>query len=1337
MKRSMFKLAFAVSAILMAGTASAGIGWTTGSWNLDSWAPGPNNVLAGLSLTAEGTSIIGTDPNNEGVGDSSKLTDGAVPTIQAKAGYGAMCMIGTGNTLVYTLTDPADIREIRVYTLWGDGGRDYIRLYGVDYRTADSDWIAIPNCDLPAYQNEYDTFRNRASLADSDGGVIAPGAVALRFRFGTQENGSCGYAEIEALAVSADPSGRLVLQHRGTDVVTFRGVAADFGAGAAGADFYFAYGTSPDGLVPAKQGATITVPDGGADASLTGLSANSTYYYAYYFENDQGRQSATQTGTFTTAAIVPIAAGEWLTVPDGDYATVAAGTTTAIPGFTCDGTITVEDGAALTDDQADGGVSYLGSAKDREAHLVIGENATVRATASDSWAALAVGQNGASGYVTVGAGSLLDCNGRPLVLANNGSDQNRAYMSYGRLDIHGTVRASLLQADGYWPTSTLTVEPLERPLASEVFVYDGGTLECGSYAVYDSARCDLTLAGGTLRITAGGDQFFNPSDSKATMVLVFQEGTVSTIDVGSNDVVLKRPKNNALSGGSADRNSLYVQGSGKLVKLGSGTLTFAEDFYENGFTGDIEVVEGRVALNHPIAEGQSVYVHDGAGYTVYADTDRARITYETEPLDKSRYDVNADAPNGIALAGSPYFYDTVLGGPTSAKTVTVSGTVTHGEVSDDAPFTLHGNEEGSTTVLDNTGLEALPLLLDGAGTFAFTGDRAVTAADRGRIAFAEGSTANYRQRGTFTFTGFEWDYPVARVSADRLWIGDAAVFSAGSRQSTPYRYYRLQFDKVGDGTSTGLQITEVELFDVDGLIDASGATASASNPMADRHPAENAFDRNFTNKYFDNNANTDNCWLQIDFGADQGRAVTAYRWMTGDDNAKWQGRNPTAWRLLGSDDGESWTLLDSRVNQPLMNENNAYTSMFLVQDPTESIIGTDVVVAEGGTLNVLNGTASVNSLTGAGTVNVAEGATLAVDSSDIVTVPMQGGVAGAGGFAKHGASLLRSTGVNTYAGDTLVEGGCYVVGGATTAVRYYRLVIDDAGHNDDHCTQLTRFALFDAAGVDQALDLVRKGVGTDATRLDPGEFYVGADYRNYNNSWNDVFRDNDTKWCGGNGNGGPGNTSVGDGTFTITLRLADQANEVVAYNFRTGGDDKSYPERSLRGWTLYGSADGENWTQLDSQRGFPPVGKNNTWYNDGCAFPCAYPAPGANLATDRTIPAASVVEVAPGARLKVDTAMTLSAIRLDFDYAGAENPCFDGLKMADKGALYLTSSRTAAEILTSEVIDGVPLHLSNLGTAARWTVYVNGRRTPYSLVPVEGDGTSYLKKEQGLVVLLF
>ena len=527
-----------------------------------------------------------------------------------------------------------------------------------------------------------------------------------------------------------------------------------------------------------------------------------------------------------------------------------------------------------------------------------------------------------------------------------------------------------------------------------------------------------------------------------------------------------------------------------------------------------------------------------------------------------------------------------------------------------------------------------------------------------------------------------------------------------------------------------MQMTEFEIYSgAVKIVVNRGMGSSYERPAgASGESAGNALDGDSSTKFYDGkDMAAGNCYLQIDLGEGNAQAVTGYRWMTGNDNGSWKGRNPTAWRFLGSNDGKDWTLLDQYENMPDVDVNYKWTEEYAFHISSGILVENKPIIVEEGGLLEVHGNVRPFSVSGDGTVNIV-GADSALCLIGTENPDMTGGITGEGSLVKEGLSVISAKGVNTYQGETVIANGMYNVYGNSHPIRYFKLVITDAGANNDHCTQLTRFALFAADGEDQALGLSMKGVGTDATTLMPGEFYRAVDYRNYDGNADTLFKDNYDKWCFANQNGGPGNADAGDGTYTLVMRLKDDAKEVVSYNFRSGGDDAKYHDRSLRGWILYGSENGTDWFVLDEREGFPNVAKNNAWYNGGAAFPCRYFSRTNNR--DFTIPAGSVVEVARGARLGVYTAMTISALRVALDGEGA-SPVVDGLNMASSGALYLTSDDSVSLAVGYQL----PINLKNLGPRSNWPVYLNGKLTTFVFHAVEGDGTSYLKKSGMILVV--
>ena len=593
--------------------ANNNIRWVTGSWDIDSWAPGPNNVLSGLE-PAEGSS--GLDVQGEGLGTArERLTDGTAKGPQTAAGNGERTAVSNGAVLIYTLPEAADIKEFRFYSMWNDGGRDRIDIFGIDYSTDDgANWTTVANSMLVAFETPQ--FRNRACLTTMDGSVLAPGAKAVRIRFAGQENNYVGYSEIEALAVNAMPSGRIEVKERTCSSVKLAGIVSDLGFGATATDVYLAIGDDPDNLPEPEKIGTVSVADDFALVEFTGLSANTTYYYAWYLESDNDHATARATGSFTTASLIPVVDGEALIVPAGDFAELAEATTVQIPHFQVNGTLTVDANATLgaagveLSRVGDGGAD--GNA-DVNAHAVLraGSTVTLGKNGNDT---LLVGTQNGRGQVTVEAGAVLDASLGNLMLANNWMEQHRDWCAYGQLDIYGTVKALELSANGWYPPSSPTPTPLEYQVASRVNIYEGGLLEIGLYRGWDYARCDVSFHGGTLRFT-GADQPFQ-ADDVVCFAWTFAEGTVSTIDVGNNDVTLAHNK---------DR--YYFFGGGEIRKRGSGRLTI--NAVDTGFTGKIVVEEGSLALGAAFTKGTEVEVLTGATFLGRADTaDAVRLTVD-------------------------------------------------------------------------------------------------------------------------------------------------------------------------------------------------------------------------------------------------------------------------------------------------------------------------------------------------------------------------------------------------------------------------------------------------------------------------------------------------------------------------------------------------------------------------------------------------------------------------------------------------------------------------------------------------------------------------------------
>ena len=108
--------------------------------------------------------------------------------------------IGSNASLTYVLGSAANgygLTQINVYSEWNDGGRSQITLNDIAYSTVANPTVfsAIPDGTINYTSGDAE---NKASITAS-GGLLVSGVYALRFDFGSQENGWVGYAELEAV----------------------------------------------------------------------------------------------------------------------------------------------------------------------------------------------------------------------------------------------------------------------------------------------------------------------------------------------------------------------------------------------------------------------------------------------------------------------------------------------------------------------------------------------------------------------------------------------------------------------------------------------------------------------------------------------------------------------------------------------------------------------------------------------------------------------------------------------------------------------------------------------------------------------------------------------------------------------------------------------------------------------------------------------------------------------------------------------------------------------------------------------------------------------------------
>ena len=576
----------------------------------------------------------------------------------------------------------------------------------------------------------------------------------------------------------------------------------------------------------------------------------------------------------------------------------------------------------------------------------------------------------------------------------------------------------------------------------------------------------------------------------------------------------------------------------------------------------------------------------------------------------------------------------------------------------------------------------------------------------------------------------EGDDPVVVEEGSRVEV-QSGTFEV--RALVPHRYYRFQAVASEAGVA---QLEEIDFYDGSGnMVRKDNVTVTGVNWYGDHTPlcAYDGVRQNRNNKWLA--TNLPDSYVQLDFG-DEPVQIASYVWYTAGDflNPGQDGgcRTLSAWKILCSDDGQEWMLLhDVQLENPaVVGRGDWPTDRYYIPASITRIANKDLVVDEGAGVELISAAATLKSLENRGDVVLSgTGSSVSVGTGADVLPVLKGGIGGVGDFIKTGYSVQEMTGVNTYVGDTIIREGELIVADAFLPCSYFRFRLKNAW---GQVPAFKRLALYDAAGGIPS-DGLQVTVGTPADELEPGYFSIpdysrpnNNVYGGYNDAWvYNIFQNNDDKWLFDH-------SWNGFAEAVVTIRLPENSGRIVRYDLRSEGE--CYPERSLKNWTLEGSPDGVNWQTLDEQvdsARIPDNWERGLWYGQtlhGHSYALADYA--VDSTTDEaTIPAGSTVEIAPGAKLTVRTAMTISGLRLDVD--ATENAVVDGLNMAPNGKLYLVGE---AETLTVPCV--LPLTIGNLGAVQDWTVYYNGVRAKLAFRPAEGAGTSTVVDRLGLCVIV-
>jgi hypothetical protein len=144
-----------------------------------------------------------------------------------------------------------------------------------------------------------------------------------------------------------------------------------------------------------------------------------------------------------------------------------------------------------------------------------------------------------------------------------------------------------------------------------------------------------------------------------------------------------------------------------------------------------------------------------------------------------------------------------------------------------------------------------------------------------------------------------------------------------------YRYWRWQITGIrGGGLDSHVQAAELN-FQIAG-VDQSWSGATVSNPGGSHPVSEEPwriYDGNVNTKWLDLNFTTSGITTLIfDFGSNQKRSFSGYRWSTANDS---QERDPKTWTISASNNNSNWTTLSNVSNFTSTTNRNTFNNPFL------------------------------------------------------------------------------------------------------------------------------------------------------------------------------------------------------------------------------------------------------------------------------------------------------------------------------------------------------------------------------------------------------------------------
>ena len=336
---------FVACSAMVSFTLKGELVWTAGDYTPADWTPASNNLLAGNTATFAGN-LYTEGKCSE---DPATVTDGVVPgsTCDYKKIYG----IANNSSLTWDLGVASDIKSLRVFTRWGNGGRSGIGISSVKvWYDGAADWTTLEGSAL-SYQVGQNAGASLYGVLEDDTGLaIAEGVVKLQVNFGQQDNNGTGYVEFEATSASEmKPTPAAADFHPlsiGVSTQTFLAKVTNYGRFSSSATMTMELSTDAGftSIISSDQVELSGDEDLSVEKQLTvsGLQPDTLYYSRLKVLNEKEVPFVSETQQYSTIATLVLLGIGYAPTETGFKASVVVGameTASATIDFYADGAI--------------------------------------------------------------------------------------------------------------------------------------------------------------------------------------------------------------------------------------------------------------------------------------------------------------------------------------------------------------------------------------------------------------------------------------------------------------------------------------------------------------------------------------------------------------------------------------------------------------------------------------------------------------------------------------------------------------------------------------------------------------------------------------------------------------------------------------------------------------------------------------------------------------------------------------------------------------------------------------------------------------------------------------